>query len=468
MLVWATEFPLKDSTTTDDVLELAKKWRVGSPHSTWKMAMFPRSIPDGEIVQCVNDGETVSLTQMTRGLEKWCGFRHEWIESGICEWVTEITGHKNSDRILISIQLHCELHKAGHKLPIPKKPYIVRQMLAEYGGIDGGFQLSDNPILLREADVDIAESIVNGTLGNHLPIIYVSATWDGLPVIVADRLAKWASGMAHVVIEPTRTFSLALAERVRNQNTYGGAVSIYWPNAAGSQIRLLPDRYENPVRFSTAVANLVRRALTNNHPTVSCTWDYIRELVLKHRIEILKAQGVKEASDLISAFDEEGLAKDARIAKADSEISKLRAELQRMNSQLNDMQGGVLRPGVEQPLYSGEIKNNILKALKIAKNNVYQSGRCRHIIDDLLVKNSGNKEEEKIEEELKKLNSATDFGRSERRQLEQLGFVINDDGRHIKVMYRNDPRYLFTVSKTGSDWRGMKNLVSEICRTLFK
>ena len=50
-------------------------------------------------------------------------------------------------------------------------------------------------------------------------------------------------------------------------------------------------------------------------------------------------------------------------------------------------------------------------------------------------------------------------------QLKELGFTIEEDGPHYKIIFK-DPRYMFTVAKTPSDHRGAKNLASKICTAL--
>lgn len=469
MLVWSTEFPANSTKSVEALLQLAKKWKVGSPHSTWKAEIFKEHEPGGEIIRYSNNGETFDFACVTKENRKWGGARHKWTEAGKRTWTTEIAGYQSKDGLLVSIQLHCELLKVGHHLPLPKKPYLIKQILNELGGgVDDIFSVSDTPIVLNETDLSIAEQIVNGQRKNQLPIIYVSVGWDGSPEVNCINLARQSAGMAHVVVEPSREFSHTLGRNTNGNNAYGGAVSIYWPNSGGSQVRLLPDRFEDSRHFESEISELIRKALTNNHPTNICTWDYVEDLVSQDKIEKLKSSEVSGVNAWATAFDEEITTKNARIAKAESELAYLRSELQRHMTAGEVGKVGVLAFGTEQPLYPGEIKDIVVKALHIAKNQVVFNGRSRHVLDDLLLKNPKSTEDDRIEEEVKKLSSASDLGRGERRILETLGFQITDDGKHTKASFRGDSRYLFTISKTSSDHRAMRNLVSDICRTLFK
>ena len=54
-----------------------------------------------------------------------------------------------------------------------------------------------------------------------------------------------------------------------------------------------------------------------------------------------------------------------------------------------------------------------------------------------------------------------------RRELEDMGFSISEDGKHFKLVFQGDDRYTFTLPKSGSDWRGGLNAASDIGRLLF-
>ena len=43
-----------------------------------------------------------------------------------------------------------------------------------------------------------------------------------------------------------------------------------------------------------------------------------------------------------------------------------------------------------------------------------------------------------------------------------LGMEFKDEGKHYKMIYYGDGRYAVSMSKTPSDWRTGRNLVSEV------
>ena len=469
MLVWATEIPLRAESTAGGVLALAQRWLTGSPHSQWAASQIP--CPSvGEMASASINNETVSVARVENDTGSWIGFKYIRTEYGTTEWTTEIVAFQRKTGVLASIQLHCELLGASPAIPRPKKPYFVRQILAEYGGgSDAGIPICDTPLILREADVDLAARIVSGKFNNHLPIIYASSTRQNMPAINAVTLAQWAGGLAHVVVEPSRAFSLVLARNTDRQNVYGGAIGIYWPKHHGMREILRPESYSSPARLATATADLVRRALLNCRPTIECTWDYLQELMSRQRLDALKASGSREIEEYIHAFDAENSAKDQHIEKLDREAIRLRVELQRAEGMAEVARRGIIRAGKEQPFYPGEIRDAILKAIEAGKAQLFPDGRCRHIIDDILQANHLSQDESDLFDEIKRiLTTCENLGREQQKGLEQLGFSFDTTGKHIEATYHDDPRYSFTMPKTGSDWRGMKNQASDIVKKLFR
>lgn len=54
-----------------------------------------------------------------------------------------------------------------------------------------------------------------------------------------------------------------------------------------------------------------------------------------------------------------------------------------------------------------------------------------------------------------------------RKSLEDMGFSIEDDGKHHKLTYRGDDRYTYSLSKSSSDHRAGLNAASDIGKRLF-
>lgn len=468
MLVWATEFPVANGNHCGDVLGVAKGCLASSPHSSWRVDSFGDD-PINETIRIDRDGQVVTLGCADFESSHWAGLRHQWVENGEREWTTEIVGYESEHGVLVSVRLDCNLLLPGLTLPVPKKPYFVKRLLEDLGGgSDAGLTVGDTPHRLAETDVENAASLVRGTSGTRLPVVYVSAGRFRQPFVDVDDLSRWLGGMAHVVVEPSRYFSFALARNAGRMNAYGGAVSIYWPSGAARQSRYLPAPSMSPETMQREIADRVRLALTHIRPASKCTFAYIEELVSRARIDALKAAGSTTVGQYVEAFDAELTAKDERLQGMEREVNRLRAELRRYDEPA-DQAGAVIARGTEREFYPGEVADAVLYALTHGRNSLLENGRRAHLVDDILAANDPTATENEIETEIKDTFAESgDLGADQRRVLEDLGFSVEEAGKHWKAVYQEDKRYTFTISKTSSDHRAGKNLASTILRTLFK
>ncbi len=468
MLVWSTQFPVIPSYSGDDLLRLCRKWLRGSPHGG-SLAEIPDARED-DIVSATKDSHQVEIATIKKDDGTYVGFRHQWRDTEKRDWATEICGWSRSQRFLIGVHLHCQTAETGVSLPQPKKPYIVKLLLDEFGGdLDGEFEVSALPITLKESELDIACRLLRGEMDLYLPVIYASATWRNQPHLDAVDLARWSAGMAHVVVEPSRRFSFILANRVGGLNPYEGAVAICWPRGSGRSTRLFPYSFPTPVRFATAVADQVRRALAGRRPDYHCTWDYLRELVFRRRITTLRLAGQAGIDEFAAAFDQEMLVTKNRLEEAEREIGRLKSELARRVRDERISPSGLLSPGSEGDLFGGEQRDIVIDALREAKRRVQPDGRIADVLQSLIDANPPIGEGERIEKCIRDaLQNCENLGKQQRRQLEEVGFAITDDGRHLKLVFRGDDRYTFAMARTGSDYRGMKNWISDTTKRLFK
>lgn len=468
MIVWATEFPAPVGTSVDAVLALADKWLRGSPHLPWRDVELP-PVPAGELVRTEHEGQTVQRVSVSTAGSRWTGLRHTWTEDSKREWTTDIIAWATPSSAAIAVRLDCNLLSAGLGLPRPKKPYIVKLLLQQFnGGADAWLDVRDQPTLLEEAQVDNAAAIIRGTTPVKLPIVYVSSGYGHRPMIDAVELSEWLAGMAHVVVEPSRHFSFALARSVEKRNPYGGAVAVLWPRALERLTRFLPRDFDSADDLVAEVADRVRSALAAVRPTPELTWPFVQEYVARQRIEVLRSTGSTQVNEYVAAFDAELQAKDERINSSEREIGRLLAELRRVEATA-DASGGLLVAGEEQELYPGELKDAVHYALRSSLTGLEAAGRRRHIVEDLLSANKATGNDEEIAESVKRCFATSgELTTSNRRTLEELGFEIAEDGKHNCASYRGDNRYAFVISKSSSDHRAGKNLASEINRKLFK
>ncbi len=469
MLIWSTQFPITPTRDVDELLTLSKKWLIGSPHSSWTEECFGK-VESGDMQDFKHDGQCVTIARFSDEINQWCAFRYSWHEDASREWKIDICGWKSHNRFLIGIQLHCQVADIGDRVPKPRKPYIVRQILKEFGGdIDDCLPVSEEPVYLKETDIDFAARILRGETKNYLPIVYVSSKYGDQPSFPPEKLAEWASGMAHVIVEPSRVFSHLIAKKTKRRNPYDGAVGVCWPQNSGKQTRLFSYDYPSVDRFATAIADVVREALAGRIPDYRCTWEHIREQISRERLESLRRLGKEEVDNYSRCFDDEIESKNLRIAQLERENVRLRSEMLASNHHNDGKDGIFVLMGKECEIFSGEQIDSVLYALSIARNQVFNGGRVQAILDSILEANKYTGERDKLMDVIRNTIGGCDsLGGSERKKLTDIGFSITEEGKHIKLVFREDDRYTFPVPKTGSDYRGMKNTASDINKKLFK
>lgn len=468
MLKFNTLFPVKSDASIDGLISIANTWILGSPHSRLNEEVIEQNNElhewehkvDNEVLSCIH-GATENITSF--------GLRYSKSENEL-RWVTDIIGAKNGDKFLVSIQVSCDATNPGAYIPDPKKPYIVKQLLEKIGGgADSDLVVQDSPYYLKDSEIDFAANLIDGPSNLDLPIVYVSSGGKNERFVDPEKLARWFSGMAHVVVEPNRGFSFRLMQEVSHRNAYGGAVGIYWPHSAGREI-LLPSTYAfDSFHLERDTSNLLRNGLNKLRPPRVCTWGYLKELSARRRIEELRGKGSTEIDDYIQAFDKELEAKTDELEAANKEIYRLNAQLQAANRANTSVAGDpVLVKGAESELYENEYKELLLSILTKTSAQIHANSRRQHILEDVLSSNTvADSIESKCAEIKAQLKGYRTMTSETRRFLEELGFEITGDGKHYKAVFMGDNRYTVSIPKTSSDHRAGMNLASEIINLLF-
>ncbi|HDL86006.1 MAG TPA: hypothetical protein ENH11_06740 [Candidatus Acetothermia bacterium] len=470
MLSFATEFPITHDCHALRFIEAVKTWILGSPHTRLTPNMLRDLAPTGEA--SVKEGhESLKTLGVSGSDQDAVAVRYKTSSKGL-EWTTTSVFSRTASDAWVRIQVSCETSHPAVRLPPAKKPILVRTLLDEFGGApDGLLRIGRSPFRLEDTDIDVAAQLIRGEAGCRLPLVYVSAPFQGGPIVDCDRLAADLSAMAHVVVEPNRPFSVRLRLDVGSENVYGGTVGIYWPEGGGRRSFFIGRDYESPSQVSKAVFDEIRVALTNRRPLERCTWASVQESWSRKEIQALQASGSQELSEYIEAFDKELDAKTERIEDAEREIRRLRSELQVYEARLAAGGGGVsiVKPGREQDLYLNETLIIVRDAIADALTRVPDNSRRQHVLESLLKANEDVDDmAESNREELKQILRGTKGMKSKMRsRLEAMGFSITEDGKHYKLVFQGDNRYVFTLPKSGSDWRGGLNAASDIGSMLF-
>ena len=412
--------------------------------------------------------EKVSTLTLTTEHGESSGLRYRKRSRGI-DWITRLVYSKESESSWLGVRVFREAYGPIPYLPEAKKPLIVRALLENLRvSQDGPLPFDQKAYSLCDTDVPFIASIINGRSNCHLPVVYVSAGFNESYALDAGRLAGALAGMAHVVVEPNRAFSHRLRSEVESQNVYGGTLGIFWPDNSGRRYSYYPGKYHSRGALSRAIFGDIQTALSNRRPLTRCTWAALKEAEAKNTLAALRAEGSSEVEDYVDVFDMEMKAKNEQLEEAEREIHRLQSEVQMHQVKAAGQSGIVLRKCEELDLYPGEILGFACEELEDALSRLQDGCRRKDVIASLVTANPTAGKSGFYRSSLKALLSGyKKMDPKTKRGLEDLGFEIGENGKHLRLVFQNDGRYSYTIPKTGSDHRGGKNAVSDISRLIF-
>jgi hypothetical protein len=463
MLSFATEFPIKE-TDAQGFVTAIRAWLEGSPHTSLSRHQLA-TIPDEGRWKINGEGEQLEALIARSDASQTAGFRHK-SDDGKIEWTTTVVYFSDESESWVGVRTSREATHTKLSLPPAKKPQLVRTILSSLGGgLDGELYVSDRPTYLKDNDVGMATRLLNADADAYLPLVYVSRGFDEKLNIDPDPLARNLGGMAHVVVEPNRDFSKKIQRDVSSRNAYGGTVGVYWPN--GDHSKYFFDEMSNDFDFRKLIVDRIRAALCNRRPLTRCTWSHAEAAVARNVIDQLRNTGSNDVEEYISAFDAELKVKQEQINESEQEIFRLKSKLMSQRAPQGDL-ASIFHLDDQQEFFAGEFNSYLKDSLTIGAQAAPADSRRREIVESFIGSipdgSSARDRREKLKKLLRDYSSMT---KAVRDGLNELGFIINEDGKHYKLVYMKEPRYTFVLPKTGSDYRGGLNSASDIGKRIF-
>jgi hypothetical protein len=468
MLSFACEFPVSETASRQRLCATIREWIIGSRYTMFS----PDDLADlgkGESWTVIAEQESIeTLAEITSDIESIAVMYRK--QDANFEWITTVVLAAQPSSSWVSVRVECVPQHPMAQVPAAKKPVLVKLLLKELGGgVDGGFMVTSAPVILAQSEINVAAQCIQGKAESYLPIVYVSAAFNGSYLVDPNELATVLAGMAHVVVEPTRSFSIRLMDVVQRKNPYGGNIALYWPEGGGRRSFFVRDGLDTPLEMCDAILTEIRLSLIHRRPLTRCTVAALRELRSRRQINALKDSGSAEVDQYVEAFEDELLSKNMALEAAESEINRLKAEVRRYESQA--IGGGELHlsTGDEDDFYDGEILSIVMDAIDRERSKVVNDSRAQHVLAALLVANPISEERLRHREKIKALlRGYQSMDAKTRKELEQIGFVISDQGKHLKLVFHDDSRYTLTLPKSGSDHRGGLNAAGDFSRLLFR
>ncbi len=460
MLSFFTEFPVIDACTYDEFNKEIKNWVLKSPHSNIVNEDFPNRYETEEKIINSENQKILVIKDSNNNI----GYKNIVYDRSLT-WETIITHSTIDGNPWVSIRVSVESNSPIIRLPESKKPIICKNLVSKFGGsYDGELMVQDSPHFLNDSDLNIAKNIIESNSSNRLPIVYVSKPFRGKWDIDVNKLAYDLSGMAHVVVEPTRDFSKNLMKITFSKNVYGGSIGIYWPNVSQRKTFFSEQFSNDKNSYEKSITEYVKKSLLNRRPLAACTWSSIQLNMASHNYNSLKNSKSADLDKYILNFDSEMFAKNEKLEESEKEISRLSSELKRYEEESGYKSYLKINCGTSQDLYNGETSSIIIDLIKAALENSKENSRVETILKEIVNNNEYPEERNELKNSIKNcLRNYRKFDAKIRRELEDIGFTISEDGKHYKLTLFDDKKLVFTASKTPSDNRSGLNLSSVIC-----
>lgn len=467
--LFSTRFMLDSNSSLDDFMDLGKIWVAKSPHTILK----PEDIKDlkehGEKVE--REGYIFEIGRVKQNDVEIAGisYIHPGERNDI--WNTKVVAYKNKDILEALLVVDYESPKIKLQLPSCKKPFLVKLLLDRIGGgRDGDLVVKSKPNYIKEDSGDefFISGILNGSAESIMPVVYVSKDDNNVCLVDPDDLAYSLSGVAHVLVEPSKQFSFKLKDQTGSKNVFGGAVGVYWSDGY-SRFFWLPEDIRSKKDPINAIFCKVVELLNSRKVPKEFTWENIQSIHNLQKIEKMKNDHKNDVDSVLDTYISQLELTARQLKESEERESRLEKELR--TARFSKPITGGLVPDVQiTQIYNGEVKQIVSDALNTAKNQVHKNSRRSKILGELVSKMYCKPEaRDEMTEKIKKLfNDYTRMSGPIRSELESTGFLLLDDGPHYKLVLASDLNGLsVAIPKTPSDHRSGKNTAAEIIRAFF-
>lgn len=449
MILFSTILNINDSLTKDAFVDLVLEWNRTSKYIE---NVVPNVDLNGSYSGRFGDAK-LSLEFVDDPERDLMAVRHEKVTADAVVWDTDYV--VNFDEKKISIRLDRTYSEDALVMNGAfSTPHFITLL------IEGGYLADDQDLPVLRTPMPFAGDME--TLGGkyRLPVVYVTKTSDGQDAIDTSWLASRLKGAAHVLVE---------TGKLANTDEFG-SVTIFYPSEILPKKRIvyrsangnLNARLERVVKlviqyWNAQTIDLLYTWQGVNNAVLSDSFN--RQMVRYQETEKARQLAEEEKDMVYEAFDEDLRKMQQRIDELTKANEALMQENSFLRAKLNVTDAmPIVYQGEEEDFYPDEIKDMILGALDEVRTNSEATTRRADILDDILHSNEYQHLSEQRKQRVKAMfKGYKNVSSAMKQELMDLGMTISDDGKHYKLTYRDDPRYMVTIGKTPSDNRAGNN-----------
>lgn len=318
--------------------------------------------------------------------------------------------------------------------------------------------------------VETTGKILFGKYKYVLPVVYISAPLTEAARFDEDFVSKFSfrlAGIAHVIVEPSREFSLKLMDETAGKNPYGGTIGICLPEVGVVSRLYLGAKFPSQKELLSAVEAKVIQLASSRSARIGWEWqDLLEETSRQLRARAAQGKGGGEAEEV---------ALNEAISEKNDEISRLRKSVEELTeriAKIDDETGGSLLsssvvPLIGRELYQGEFSDRIRSILvDVLRNDNHElDARTLNTLKLLLIARKFTGGARLLEQRFK--SAGRNSGKADslfEQILRELGYSVRKDGGHPVCTPPDD---LFglkseTLSTSPSDHRAGKNKAAQI------
>jgi hypothetical protein len=476
MTNFATEFPVKRMGRAIFVAQVIS-WLRGTKYSTVLDKRSDQDLEGQSAHLKAKTGEELRFREFGAHANlNAIGFRHDFPDTEGRLWRTEavLSSDSTQEYDLIRLRTQCIARQYGAILQRPRKPYLIKSILQDgWGGIDGNINVADQPHWLKEDgnSIELARNLTCGVASEHLPVVYISASGTSHWLLSKNEIEKLAydlGGVAHVLVEPSRDFSFKLRDQTAGANVYGGTLGIATPGKAIVRRFYIGWQLQSTADILNAVKSTILD-LRSQMPSGGWDWTELQEQAL--RLQRERERNRLGTEDIERLYQEELDNLQDRIKQLEDQLST-----RPVSADIYHEGDGILPPQliaqVGTEIYPGEFSDRLRFSANATCEVAEQIGLDGRSILVLRAVAKYVERSPALLEFKQDLERATKDPKRVAADVTALllrhGYREKSDNKHIRLEAKDEYLGLepITVSKTPSDYRGLKNLRKQIERAL--
>ena len=473
MLVFLTQFPTNAQFDKNAFFETVIRWNQGSQYD--KFENLARTY-GGYQQHWAEGAKTLKIDDIPEKGIIASRFTKE-NEHGV--WTTDFILNCEQHRITVRVALETTELTTDFS-PSYYCPYFVKLIIGGgYAGQDGNLAIQQKPHLIGDNATHLLNDLMAGRGGYLIPSVVIMRKDERILLSddadAIENLAFKLQGIAHIIEASGVDISSTPGNPFFDEATSeSGGIFISFPH-----LNMPIKKFSLPAEDEEAIKFTIVKIIDEVHSYHMMrsgvdTWEDFQneKLHLQNKLLLAKKETVEDDNrdlrELYNLIDAQLKKNEENSSELNRKVQKLTAENEGLRTKLKLMdinEVPILCSGREQDMYPGEIREIILEILtNFMKKNCRSGTRRFDIIKDLLKNNEYHHIPPQRRDRIKAaFKGYRTLDNTLRNELKELGFVITEDGKHYKMTYYSDNRYVVTIPKTASDGRrGGANIASEI------